>query len=180
MPYSAEPACDALAAAAVWQRVSPALPAYPAASAPASAPAPSVPSPEETLRRAVDDLARICRALRRCGGTVPGAMGRALTALYRDALLSLRQLLSAHYLLTGAWYQPPEGVPFSCAPPEVLRRLYRAETALARRCSRAAALVEDQCLRAALERQSCAALRRAERLAELTENALTNGRDLLK
>lgn len=181
MPDTSQLAYDTAAAAAIWQRVSPAMPAYDEAR-PRSDDGGSLRSGEEaqTLRRLIDDTAAVCRGCRRGGWCASGQAARTLTALARETQAALRSLLAAHFLLTGRWYQPalpPDGAE---SPLELLRTLYRMELATARRCETMAGETADACLRGTLASLAESGVRRAQRLAALLEKTLTNRCDLLK
>jgi len=172
MPHSAL-AYDTAAAAAVWQRVSPAMPAFTAGGEGAG--------PEgAALRPLIDLAAALHRSCRRCARAAPGRAGQVLTALAREQLNALRALLAAHYLQSGVWYQPPLLSAEETPPAATLRELYRRELALARGCAAAAENGADMCLRRLLDTQRGGAEERAERLAGVLENSLTIGNNLLK
>ena len=155
---------DTAAAAAVWQRVGPALPAYDAAPCPAGA---CCPLP----RREPDSEA--VRA--------PRQSRQALEQLAREEQRAVRALLAAYFLHTGRWRQPPApaaGVRETWLA--ALRRVYVGEAVVQRGCADLAARMEDGCLRQLLAAEADRAAERGKRLANLLEKALTTENNLLK
>ena len=173
---------DTAAAAAVWRRVGPTIPAYDETSVPCPAGVrcglPRQPG-EAALRQLIDCAAGARQCCRRCARNAPREVRRTLERLEQGELAALRGLLASYYLLTGQWYQPScpavtEGLPGA------LRALYRAEAQLAAGCTGAAEQLEDGCLRQLLAAEGQRAADRAKKLAVLLENALTTENNLLK
>lgn len=175
---------DSAAASAVWQRVSPALPAFGPPSCPAGARCPlprRLPDSEAALVSLVADAASLYAACRRCAAHAPRAARAPLARLSLSQQRALRSLLAAYFLHTGRWCQPP------APPPAVqesflpaLRRVYIAESLLQRGCAALSLQLEDGCLRQLLAAQADLAAQRAKTLALLLENALTTANSLLK
>lgn len=173
---------DTAAAAAIWQRVVPAIPAY--GEAEASCPAGTrcaLPqkSGEAALRQLIDYAAGARQCCHRCARNAPREVHRTLERLEQGELSALRGLLASYYLLTGQWYQPAcpavaEGLPGA------LRALYRAETQLAAGCAGSAERLEDGCLRRRLSTLSREAEERAKQVESVVEKTLTIGNNLLK
>lgn len=173
---------DTAAAAAVWRRVAPAIPAYDEAGVPCPAGArcalPRQPG-EAGLRQLIDRAAEARLCWRRCARNAPHSVRRTLEGLERGELAALRALLAMHFLLTGQWYQP---APPAAAEglPAALRALYQAETGLARGCAGAAETLEDECFGQRLSVLSREAAERAKQVGSVVENSLTTGNNLLK
>ena len=147
-------AYDTAAAAAVWQRVGPALPAYDAAPCPAGAccPLPRRETDSEAmLGGLIAEGAALYACCRRCAVRAPRQSRQALEQLAREEQRAVRALLAAYFLHTGRWRQPP-----------------------------AAARMEDGCLRQLLAAEADRAAERGKRLANLLEKALTTENNLLK
>lgn len=173
---------DTAAAAAVWRRVGPTIPAYDETSVPCPAGVrcalPRQPG-EAALRQLIDCAAGVRQCCRRCARNAPREVRRTLERLEQGELAALRGLLASYYLLTGQWYQPScpavtEGLPGA------LRALYRAEAQLAAGCTGAAEQVEDGCLGRRLAALGREAEERAKQAETVVENALTTGNNLLK
>ncbi len=173
---------DTAAAAAVWRRVGPTIPAYDEADV--SCPAgvrcvlPRQPG-EAALRQLIDCAAGARQCCRRCARNAPREVRRTLEGLEQGELAALRGLLAAYYLLTGQWYQPAcpavtEGLPGA------LRTLYQAEVQLAAGCAGAAEQLEDGCLGRRLAALGQEAEERAKQAETVVENTLTIGNNLLK
>ena len=146
---------DTAAAAAVWQRVGPALPAYDAAPCPAGAccPLPRRETDSEAmLGGLIAEGAALYACCRRCAVRAPRQSRQALEQLAREEQRAVRALLAAYFLHTGRWRQSP---------------------ALAAR-------MEDGCLRQLLAAEADRAAERGKRLANLLEKALTTENNLLK
>ena len=172
---------DTAAAAAVWRRGGPTIPAYDETSVPCPAGVrcalPRQPG-EVALRQLIDCAAGARQCCRRCARNAPREVRRTLERLEQGELAALRGLAS-YYLLTGQWYQPTcpavtEGLPGA------LRALYRAEAQLAAGCTGAAEQVEDGCLGRRLAALGREAEERAKQAETVVENALTTGNNLLK
>ena len=157
---------DTAAAAAVWQRVGPALPAYDAAPCPAGAccPLPRRETDSEAmLGGLIAEGAALYACCRRCAVRAPRQSRQALEQLAREEQRAVRALLAAYFLHTGRWRQPP------------------APAAGAREgCAELAARMEDGCLRQLLAAEADRAAERGKRLANLLEKALTTENNLLK
>ena len=173
---------DTAAAAAVWRRVGPTIPAYDEAdvSCPAGVRC-ALPrqSGEAALRQLIDCAAGARQCCRRCARNAPREVRRTLERLEQGELVALRGLLASYYLLTGQWYQPScpavtEGLPGA------LRALYRAEVQLAAGCAGATERLEDECLGQRLSILSREAAERAKQAGYVVENSLTTGNNLLK
>ena len=173
---------DTAAAAAVWRRVAPAIPAYDEAGVPCPAGTrcalPRQPG-ETALRQLIDRAAEACLCCRRCARNAPHSVRRTLEGLERGELAALRALLALYFLLTGQWYQP---APPAAAErlPAALRALYLTETQLARGCAGAAETLEEDCLRQRLYALGQEAAERAKQVGYVVENSLTTGNNLLK
>ena len=173
---------DTAAAAAVWRRVGPAIPAYDDAGIPCPAGVRCVMPrrPGETaLRQLIDCAAEARQCGCRCARNAPRQVRRTLEQVEQGELAALRALLAAHFLLTGQWYQPvcsagAEGLPGA------LRALYLAETRLAAGCTAAAEQLEDGCLGRRLAELGREAEARAKQVGIVVENTLTIGNNLLK
>lgn len=174
---------DTAAAAEVWRRVEPAIPAY-GAICPTGArcPLPRRESDSEAaLGRLIADGAALYAHCRRCGARSPRSARGALEQLAREQQRTVRALLAAYFLHTGRWRQPPAPPPGTQEPwPAALRRVYIAEAVLQRDCTALAERMEDGCLRQLLAAESQRAADRAKKLAVLLENALTTENNLLK
>ena len=121
---------DTAAAAAVWQRVGPALPAYDAAPCPAGAccPLPRRETDSEAmLGGLIAEGAALYACCRRCAVRAPRQSRQALEQLAREEQRAVRALLAAYFLHTGRWRQPP-------APAAGVRETWLA--ALRRVCGR--------------------------------------------
>ena len=100
---------DTAAAAAVWQRVGPALPAYDAAPCPAGAccPLPRRETDSEAmLGGLIAEGAALYACCRRCAVRAPRQSRQALEQLAREEQRAVRALLAAYFLHTGRWRQP--------------------------------------------------------------------------
>ena len=143
---------DTAAAAAVWRRVAPAIPAYDEAGVPCPAGArcalPRQPG-EAGLRQLIDRAAEARLCCRRCARNAPHSVRRTLEGLERGELAALRAL-------------------------------YQAETGLARGCAGAAETLEDECFGQRLSVLSREAAERAKQVDSVVENSLTTGNNLLK
>lgn len=173
---------DTAAAAAVWQRVAPSMPAYEAAEGlcPGGARC-ALPrrGDEGAVPRLIDLAASAWCCCRRCGEHAPPGIRRTLGELARQELAALRALLALHFLLTGRWYQP------ACAEaaeglPGALRTLYLTEAQLSSGCAAAAEGTGDPYVRQRLAALGEEAAGRAKCAAEVVEKALTTGDNLLK
>lgn len=105
---------DTAAAAAVWQRVGPALPAYDAAPCPAGAccPLPRRETDSEAmLGGLIAEGAALYACCRRCAVRAPRQSRQALEQLAREEQRAVRALLAAYFLHTGRWRQPPRRRP---------------------------------------------------------------------
>lgn len=175
---------DTAASAAVWQRVSPSIPAFDAAPCPtgASCPLPRRESEAEAaLGALIGRAAEVYALCRRCGVRAPRSARRTLEQLALEQQRAVRALLAAYFLHTGRWRQPPAPPPGAQEPWLVsLRRVYAAESGLCRGCGALERTAEDGCLRQLLAVQRQGAEARAKRLALLLENTLTTGNNLLK
>ena len=103
---------DTAAAAAVWQRVGPALPAYDAAPCPAGAccPLPRRETDSEAmLGGLIAEGAALYACCRRCAVRAPRQSRQALEQLAREEQRAVRALLAAYFLHTGRWRQPCGG-----------------------------------------------------------------------
>ena len=163
---------DTAAAAAVWQRVGPALPAYDAAPCPAGAccPLPRRETDSEAmLGGLIAEGAALYACCRRCAVRAPRQSRQALEQLAREEQRAVRALLAAYFLHTGRWRQPP-------APAAGVRETWLA----ALRRADLAARMEDGCLRQLLAAEADRAAERGKRLANLLEKALTTENNLLK
>ena len=161
---------DTAAAAAVWQRVGPALPAYDAAPCPAGAccPLPRRETDSEAmLGGLIAEGAALYACCRRCAVRAPRQSRQALEQLAREEQRAVRALLAAYFLHTGRWRQPP-------APAAGVRETWLAG------CADLAARMEDGCLRQLLAAEADRAAERGKRLANLLEKALTTENNLLK
>lgn len=175
---------DTAAAAEVWRRVAPAIPAYGADTCPVGAccPLPRREADGETaLGRLIADGAALYAACRRCAVRSPRSVRRELERLSREQQRAVRSLLAAYFLLTGRWCQPPApaaGVqePWLAA----LRRVFLAESVLQRDCAALAEQLENGCLRQLLAAEAERAAARGKSLAVLLENSLTMANNLLK
>lgn len=101
---------DTAAAAAVWQRVGPALPAYDAAPCPVGAccPLPRRETDSEAmLGGLIAEGAALYACCRRCAVRAPRQSRQALEQLAREEQRAVRALLAAYFLHTGRWRQPP-------------------------------------------------------------------------
>ena len=101
---------DTAAAAAGWQRVGPALPAYDAAPCPAGAccPLPRRETDSEAmLGGLIAEGAALYACCRRCAVRAPRQSRQALEQLAREEQRAVRALLAAYFLHTGRWRQPP-------------------------------------------------------------------------
>ena len=142
---------DTAAAAEVWRRVAPAIPAYGAGVCPAGA---TCPLP----RRETDGEAAL-------GSLI--ADGAALYAACRRC--------------TGRWRQPPVPAAGLQEPwLTALRRVFLAESVLQRDCAALAEQLENGCLRQLLAAEAERAAARGKSLAALLENSLTTANNLLK
>lgn len=175
---------DTAAAAAVWQRVGPALPAYGAAPCPAGAccPLPRRETDSEAmLGGLIAEGAALYACCRRCAVRAPRQSRQALEQLAREEQRTVRALLAAYFLHTGRWRQPPAptaGVRETWLA--ALRRVYVGEAVVQRGCADLAARMEDGCLRQLLAAEADRAAERGKRLANLLEKALTTENNLLK
>ncbi len=159
---------DTAAAAAVWQRVGPALPAYDAAPCPAGAccPLPRRETDSEAmLGGLIAEGAALYACCRRCAVRAPRQSRQALEQLAREEQRAVRALLAAYFLHTGRWRQPP-------APAAGVRETWLAALRRGR--------MEDGCLRQLLAAEADRAAERGKRLANLLEKALTTENNLLK
>ena len=142
---------DTAAAAAVWQRVGPVLPAYDAAPCPAGAccPLPRRETDSEAmLGGLITEGAALYACCRRCAVRAPRQSRQALEQLAREEQRAVRALLAAYFLHTGRWRQPPApaaGVRETWLA--ALRRVYVGEAVVQRGCADLAARMEDGCLR---------------------------------
>lgn len=175
---------DTAAAAEVWRRVAPAIPAYGAGVCPAGA---TCPLPrretdgEAALGSLIADGAALYAACRRCAARSPHGARRVLEQLAREQQRTVRSLLAAYFLLTGRWRQPP--VPASGLQEPwltALRRVFLAESVLQRDCAALAEQLDNGCLRQLLAAEAERAAARGKSLAALLENSLTTANSLLK
>lgn len=183
MEHSLAPAYDTALAAAVWQRVSPALPAFPGTGPAAEGLRPLLQQGTDTetaLGCLVEKGAQLCMAGRRCGQGAPRNVRAALFRLAQEQQQTLRTLLAAHYLFTGRWRQPSRPTPVEEPWLAAVRRVFLLETALERDCRSLARDTEETGFGRLLTAQAEAAAHRAQRLAALLENTLTTGDPLLK
>ena len=162
---------DTAAAAAVWQRVGPALPAY------------DISDRIYVLNYGglIAEGAALYAACRRCAVRAPRQSRQALEQLAREEQRTVRALLAAYFLHTGRWRQPPApaaGVRETWLA--ALRRVYVGEAVVQRGCADLAARMEDGCLRQLLAAEADRAAERGKRLANLLEKALTTENNLLK
>ena len=167
---------DTAAAAAVWQRVGPALPAYDAAPLPRRET-----DSEAMLGGLIAEGAALYACCRRCAVRAPRQSRQALEQLAREEQRAVRALLAAYFLHTGRWRQPPApaaGVRETWLA--ALRRVYVGEAVVQRGCADLAARMEDGCLRQLLAAEADRAAERGKRLANLLEKALTTENNLLK
>ena len=175
---------DTAAAAEVWRRVEPAIPAYGEGVCPAGAccPLPRRETDTETaLGQLITDGAQLYADCRRCAAQSPRSTRNSLLCLAQEQQRAVRSLLTAYFLHTGRWRQPPAPPPGTQEPwPAALRRVYIAEAVLQRDCTALAERMEDGCLRQLLAAESQRAADRAKKLAVLLENALTTENNLLK
>ena len=175
---------DTAAAAAVWQRVGPALPAYDAAPCPAGACCPlprREPASEAMLGGLMAEGAALYAGCRRCAARAPRQSRQALEQLAREEQRAVRALLAAYFLHTGRGRQPPApaaGVRETWLA--ALRRVYGGEAVVQRGGAELAARMEDGCLRQLLAAEADRAAERGKRLANLLEKALTTENNLLK
>ena len=181
---------DTAAAAAVWQRVGPALPAYDAAPCPAGAccPLPRRETDSESmLGGLIAEGAALYAACRRCAVRAPRQSRQALEQLAREEQRAVRALLAAYFLHTGRWRQPP-------APAAGVRETWLAAQARGLAAESYREIVingieisswgwewkNGSCLRQLLAAEADRAAERGKRLANLLEKALTTENNLLK
>ena len=175
---------DTAAAAAVWQRVGPALPAYDAAPCPAGAccPLPRRETDSEAmLGGLIAEGAALYAACRRCAVRAPGRARPPLIQLAGEQQRAVRALLAAYFLHTGRWRQPP--APAAGAEETwlaALRRGYVGGAGGQRGGGEAGGRVGGGCLRQLLAAEADRAAERGKRLANLLEKALTTEHNLLK
>ena len=149
---------------AVWRRVAPELTPFAPLPAPEEREACCMAAPTE------DGLVRVQRFI-----DEEVSMARA----YR---CHARTLLTAHYLMTGRFYQPPAAAGQEPSMPwcQLLRELYHEEACGGAAYAQAAEDTEDVCLRELFQRLSRAEYGHAAMLLRLLENSLTSGNNLLK
>ena len=163
---------DTAAAAEVWRRVAPAIPAYGAGVCPAGA---TCPLPrretdgEAALGSLIADGAALYAACRRCAARSPHGARRVLEQLAREQQRTVR------------WRQPPVPAVGLQEPwLTALRRVFLAESVLQRDCAALAEQLENGCLRQLLAAEAERAAARGKSLAALLENSLTTANSLLK
>ena len=101
---------DTAAAAEVWRRVEPAIPAYGEGMCPAGAccPLPRRETDTETaLGQLITDGAQLYADCRRCAAQSPRSTRNSLLCLAQEQQRAVRSLLAAYFLHTGRWRQPP-------------------------------------------------------------------------
>ena len=168
---------DTAAAAEVWRRVEPAIPAYGEGMCPAGAccPLPRRETDTETaLGQLITDGAQLYADCRRCAAQSPRSTRNSLLCLAQEQQRAVRSLLE-HRL--GDVHPPPgvqETLPLS------LRRVYIAEAVFQRGCGALSQQLEDGCLRQLLTAEAQRSAARVKRLAVLLESTLTTGNNLLK
>lgn len=174
---------DTAAAAEVWRRVEPAIPAYGAVcSTGACCPLPRRETDSEAaLGQVIADGTAVYADCRRCAARSPQGARNALLALAREQQRTVHSLLAAYYLHTGRWRQPPAPAPGVQEPlPAALRRVYIGEAVLQRGCAALSEHLEDGCLRQLMAAEAQRSADRAKKLANLLENTLTTRNNLLK
>ncbi len=175
---------DTAAAAEVWRRVEPAIPAYGEGVCPAGAccPLPRRETDTETaLGQLITDGAQLYADCRRCAAQSPRSTRNSLLCLAQEQQRAVRSLLAAYFLHTGRWRQPPLPPPGVQEPlPLSLRRVYIAEAVFQRGCGALSQQLEDGCLRQLLTAEAQRSATRAKKLAVLLESTLTTGNNLLK
>ena len=174
---------DTAAAAAVWQRVGPALPAYDAAPCPAGAccPLPRRETDSEAmLGGLIAEGAALYACCRRCAVRAPRQSRQALEQLAREEQRAVRALLAAYFLHTGRWRQPPAQAAVEQAKglaAEGYREIVINGIEIS---SWGWEWKDDSCLRQLLAAEADRAAERGKRLANLLEKALTTENNLLK
>ena len=119
---------------AVWRRVAPELTPFAPLPADEAQEACCMAVPTEDgltrLRRFIDEEVSMARAYRCHARSAPAAARRAMLRMADEELAHARTLLTAHYLMTGKFYQPPAAA--GQEPPlpwcQLLRELYHEET----------------------------------------------------
>ena len=175
---------DTAAAAEVWRRVAPAIPAYGAGVCPAGAtcPLPRRETDGEAAHRRQAAYSATPSAIRLpSAARSPHGARRVLEQLAREQQRAVRSLLAAYFLLTGRWRQPPVPAAGLQEPwLTALRRVFLAESVLQRDCAALAEQLEIGCLRQLLAAEAERAATRGKSLAALLENSLTTANSLLK
>ena len=170
----------------VWQRVAQSLPPLEAEEEEARGAACCMAVPAEDglmrLRRFIDEEVSMARAYRHYARCAPPPARRTRLRMADDELSHARTLLSAHYLMTGKYYQPPTAAGEELPLPwcQLLRELYHQEACGGWEYARAAEETEDVCLRDIFRQLSRTEYGHAAGLLRLLENSLTTGNNLLK
>ena len=171
---------------AVWRRVAPELTPFAPLPAPEEREACCMAAPTEDglvrVQRFIDEEVSMARAYRCRARRAPPAARRTLLRMADEELSHARTLLTAHYLMTGRFYQPPAAAGQEPSMPwcQLLRELYHEEACGGAAYAQAAEDTEDVCLRELFQRLSRAEYGHAAMLLRLLENSLTSGNNLLK
>ena len=137
---------------AVWRRVAPELTPFAPLPADEAQEACCMAVPTEDgltrLRRFIDEEVSMVRAYRCHARSAPAAARRAMLRMADEELAHARTLLTAHYLMTGKFYQPPAAA--GQEPPlpwcQLLRELYHEEACGGYNYRRASQETLDPCL----------------------------------
>ena len=171
---------------AVWRRVAPELTPFAPLPAPGEREACCMAAPTEDglvrVQRFIDEEVSMARAYRCHARSAPPAARRTLLRMADEELSHARTLLTAHYLMTGRFYQPPAAAGQEPSMPwcQLLRELYHEEACGGAAYAQAAEDTEDVCLRELFQRLSRAEYGHAAMLLRLLENSLTSWNNLLK
>ena len=171
---------------AVWRRVAPELTPFAPLPAPEEREACCMAAPTEDglvrVQRFIDEEVSMARAYRCHARSAPPAARRTLLRMADEELSHARTLLTAHYLMTGRFYQPPAAAGQEPSMPwcQLLRELYHEEACGGAAYAQAAEDTEDVCLRDIFRRFSQAEYGHAASLLHLLESSLTTGNNLLK
>lgn len=183
MEQERSPVFDRQLSQEVWQRVAQSLPPL-EPEPPQEACCMAVPAEDglTRLRRFIDEEVSMAWAYRRRARCAPPPARRTLLRMADDELAHARTLLSAHYLMTGKYYQPPAAAGEEPPLPwcQLLRELYHQEACGGWEYAQAAEDTADVCLQDIFRQLSQAEYGHAAAVLHLLENSLTTGNNLLK
>ena len=183
MEQEMSPVLDRRLSQEVWQRVAQSLPPL-EPEPPQEACCMAVPTEDglTRLRRFIDEEVSMARTYRHYARCAPPTARRTLLRMADDELAHARTLLSAHYLMTGKYYQPPTAAGEEPSLPwcQLLRELYHQEACGGWEYGQAAEDTEDVCLQDIFRQLSRTEYGHAAMLLHLLENSLTTGNNLLK